>query len=86
MRINRINRLASIILNDFLPYFRYFATPTWPEPRQMLETSLDAHSLWESDLVQAVTTAEAAQAYTVSRVKYAIPSLIVSTVLNFLSQ
>ncbi|KAJ7825504.1 hypothetical protein B0H14DRAFT_3726674 [Mycena olivaceomarginata] len=63
----RIDRLASIILNDFLPYFRYFETPTRPEPRQMLETSLDAHSLWESDLVQAVTTAEAAQAYTVSR-------------------
>ncbi|KAJ7812162.1 hypothetical protein B0H14DRAFT_3753431 [Mycena olivaceomarginata] len=54
----RIDRLASIILNDHLPYFCFFPTPTRSEPREIREMNLDAHSLWENDLVQQVTKAE----------------------------
>ncbi|KAJ6488108.1 hypothetical protein C8R47DRAFT_1276561 [Mycena vitilis] len=69
----RIDRLASIILNDHLPYFRYFATPNRPEAQEVREMNLDAHTLWENDMVQDVSTTVLAQRYTIARVVNAIP-------------
>lgn len=66
--MNSIDRLASIILNDHLPYFRYFQTPTRPEAREVREMNLNAHALWEGDLVRDASTAESLQKYEISRI------------------
>ncbi|KAJ7110200.1 hypothetical protein C8R43DRAFT_962368 [Mycena crocata] len=50
----RIDRLCSIILNDHLPYFRYFPTPDRPVPKAFLTMNLEAHRLWDRNMVNAV--------------------------------
>ncbi|KAJ7180200.1 hypothetical protein C8R43DRAFT_941883 [Mycena crocata] len=50
----RIDRLCSIILNDHLPYFRYFPTPDRPVPKAFLAMNLEAHRLWDRNMVSEV--------------------------------
>ncbi|KAJ7724877.1 hypothetical protein B0H16DRAFT_1736451 [Mycena metata] len=64
----RIDRLASIILNDHLPYFCYFPTPNRPEAREVVQMNLEAEVLWENDLVHHIPAASKPQTYTVAHV------------------
>jgi hypothetical protein len=50
---NRIDRLASIILNGFLPFFRYWKPCDRSLKKKIiaLHAHTRAHNLWEQDMV-----------------------------------
>ncbi|KAJ7206943.1 hypothetical protein C8J57DRAFT_1258304 [Mycena rebaudengoi] len=50
----RIDRLASIILNDFLPFYRYWNPVDRNPPREFVDLHMQAHTLGESGMVSAV--------------------------------
>ena len=49
----RLDRLCSIILNDFLPYYRHWRTDNRAVPQAVLERDRLAHHLWENNFVTA---------------------------------
>lgn len=69
-RYTRIDRLASIILNEHLPFFRYFETPNRPTSKAIIELNQAANRVWERDMVQA--TPGHVNHFTVSRVEYVL--------------
>ncbi|KAJ7743233.1 hypothetical protein DFH07DRAFT_979671 [Mycena maculata] len=62
----RIDRLASIILNDHLPFFRYFPTVHRPLRKEIVALHQEANRLWERDLVHA--TPSVPDRFTVNRI------------------
>ncbi|KAJ6609158.1 hypothetical protein B0H10DRAFT_1954814 [Mycena sp. CBHHK59/15] len=50
----RIDRLASIILNDFLPYYQYWRPRDHKPSQDVLDRHFEAHTLWDRGSVREV--------------------------------
>ncbi|KAJ6450285.1 hypothetical protein C8R45DRAFT_946892 [Mycena sanguinolenta] len=51
----RFDQLASIILNDHLPFFGFFRTPDRPQSNALIELHHRANRLWETDAVSTMS-------------------------------
>ncbi|KAJ7624860.1 hypothetical protein FB45DRAFT_1030980 [Roridomyces roridus] len=47
----RIDRLAVLILHDFLPHYQYWRPRDRPQPQHIVQTHLNAYEIWDRGLV-----------------------------------
>ncbi|KAJ7465961.1 hypothetical protein FB451DRAFT_1402372 [Mycena latifolia] len=50
----RIDKLADVVLNHHLPFFRFFSTPDRPRREDITALHNEANRLWEKNMVQAI--------------------------------
>ncbi|KAJ7129873.1 hypothetical protein C8R43DRAFT_957352 [Mycena crocata] len=50
----RIDRLAAVILNDFLPYYQYWRPKDRNPPKDIIEMHFNAYTLWDRGAVTVV--------------------------------
>jgi hypothetical protein len=66
-----IDRLASIIINDFLPFFRHWRPRNRPLNKLIIALHTKAHNLWEQDMVIQIDQ----NTFDVRVVKYGVSSV-----------
>jgi hypothetical protein len=64
--LDRIDRLAAIMMNEWLPYYQYWAGSERKEPAWLQEMNFQAHQLWDCGLVTHTGTHK----YEVYEIKY----------------